>query len=333
VVLQFLSDWQYRDYLNGGDFWKTFIYRVKTTPFLMLEYYIYYRLAVPLLLQKKNGLFFLSVLLFIIYLEFHLYFLDWLKWQASILSGSTKETANYSWDSYSFPKQSLHLTLVNLLSVTGFAYFLNRWDDEKLIQKLKEQQLESELNFLKIQVQPHFFFNTLNNIYTLTIQKSDKAAPLIAKHAETMRHVLYESVKTQVKLKKEIDFLKSYVDVESMHYSETMDITFDTQGINDAALIEPMLLLPYVENAFKHGIRQETAKGYVHIVISLEENELFIEISNSKPENIQKEVNGIGLLNASKRLQMLYPDKHKIEIMESGHSYELRLSLILKTND
>ena len=97
-----------------------------------------------------------------------------------------------------------------------------------------------------------------------------------------MRYVLYESTKTQVKLKREIDFLKNYVDVESMHFSERMNITFETQGINDFALIEPMLLLPFVENAFKHGIRQETGNGYVHIVISLVENELFVEICNRK---------------------------------------------------
>jgi LytS/YehU family sensor histidine kinase len=221
--------------------------------------------------------------------------------------------------------------LRDLIVLTALAYFIRSAKQDKQISELKQQQLESELNFLKMQMQPHFFFNTLNNIYALTLRKSDKAAPLIARHAEIMRYVLYDSVKEQVSLKQEVNFLKNYVEVESIHYSEKMDIAFETQGINDSALIEPMLLLPFVENTFKHGIREETDKGYVHIIISLVENDLFVEIKNSKPQNINGEkVNGIGLLNASKRLQMLYPDKHKIEIQESDHSYELCLSLILK---
>jgi LytS/YehU family sensor histidine kinase len=258
--------------------------------------------------------------------------MDWIMWHGPFQSETTRKNAKYNWEHYHFPRQSFHLTFLNLLSITGFAYFLNRWKEEKIMRELKEQHLQMELNFLKVQIQPHFFFNTLSNIYALTIQKSDKAAPLIAKHAETMRYVLYESLRTQVELKKEINFLKNYVDVESMHYSGKINITFEAQGVSESALIEPMLLLPFVENTFKHGIREETTKGYVHIIISLVEDDLFVEIKNSKPQNIHGEkINGIGLLNASKRLQMLYPDKHKIEIQESDYSYELRLSLILKT--
>jgi hypothetical protein len=334
IVLQFFNDWQYRSFINGGDHWGTFRYRCLSTPFLMLAYYLYYRLFIPFLLNKKFRWFLLLLPLFIIFLEGYGQIMDWIMWHGPFQSETTRKNAKYNWGHYRFPRQSFHLTFLNLLSITGFAYFLNRWKEEKTIRELKEQHLQMELNFLKVQIQPHFFFNTLNNIYALTIQKSDKAAPLIAKHAEIMRYVLYESSREQVRLKQEVDFLKNYVEVESMHYSEKMDIHFETQGINELVLIEPMLLLPFVENSFKHGIREETGKGYAHIVISLVEDDLFIEIKNSKPQNVnEKKINGIGLLNASKRLQMLYPGTHKIEIQEDFHSYELRLSLILKLND
>jgi LytS/YehU family sensor histidine kinase len=145
-----------------------------------------------------------------------------------------------------------------------------------------------------------------------------------------MRYILYESSRQFVSLKQEVDFLYNFVEVESMQYSSLMDIRFETQGITERALIEPLLLLPFIENAFKHGLREETEKGYIYIVISLVENELFAEIKNSKPAPAAAKDKGIGLQNAARRLQMLYPDKHDISVTEDDRIFELRISLILK---
>jgi LytS/YehU family sensor histidine kinase len=198
---------------------------------------------------------------------------------------------------------------------------------------LKRQQIESELNYLKVQLQPHFFFNTLNNIYALTLQRSDKAAPLVAKHAEMMRHILYESSRERVTLQKEVAFLKNYVDVEAMRYSDKIDICFETQGIGENAYIEPLLLLPFIENTFKHGIREETGGGFISIIISLVESELFVEIRNSKPLINKTGSKGIGLRNAVRRLDILYPGRYTIDIVDKDNSYEVRLSLRLTGHD
>jgi LytS/YehU family sensor histidine kinase len=240
-------------------------------------------------------------------------------------------SATYSYKSHAFYHIISVYNLRDLFVLIALGYIQHSLQQDRQISELNHQRVESELNYLKMQIQPHFFFNTLNNIYALTIRKSDKAAPLIAKHAEIMRYILYESSREQVSLKQEVGFLKNYAEIETMHYSEEMDISFETQGINDMALIEPMLLLPFVENTFKHGIREETGRGYIHIIVSLVEKDLFVEIKNTKPQDVNgNKVKGIGLLNASKRLQMLYPDKHEIEIQEDDHTYQLRLSLILK---
>lgn len=333
IVLQFFNDWQYLKYINDGNIAETIRYRAITLPFIILVYYLFYKLIVPVLLNNRYLLFIFYVVLFFIFLELYGQIMNWVLWHAPFQTARTIKNAEYNWKHYKFPRQDFHFTFLNLFAVTGFAYFLHKWKQEKIIKDLKEQQLQMELNFLKMQIQPHFFFNTLNNIYTLTLQKSDKAAPLVAKHAEIMRYILYESSRELVTLKQEIDFLKNYTEVEKLHFSEKMDIGFDSQGIDKKAMVEPMLLLPFVENAFKHGIREETNKGYVHIIISLVENDLSVEIKNSKPKNINKnKEKGIGLQNAYKRLDMLYPGKHTVDIEETGADYELRLNLILKTH-
>lgn len=223
--------------------------------------------------------------------------------------------------------------LRELIVLSALAYFIRSARQDKQIGDLKEQQLQSELSYLKVQLQPHFFFNTLNNIYALTLQRSEKAAPLVAKHSEMMRYILYDASQNTVSLRKEIDFLKNYVEVEALRHSDKIDISFETQGINEHALIEPLLLLPFVENTFKHGIREETSEGYVHIIISLVENELFMEISNSKPALVKQETKGIGLQNAARRLDILYPDRYNLDVKNNDDSYELRLTLIVKTDD
>ncbi len=217
----------------------------------------------------------------------------------------------------------------DLMVLSALAYFIRSARQDKQISALQQQRLESELNFLKVQIQPHFFFNTLNNIYALTLQGSEKAAPLVARHSDSMRYILYESPKQQVNLKQEVAFLQNFVEVETMHFSDKMDISFETQGITDHALIEPLLLLPFIENAFKHGLREETRKGFIHIVISQVENELFAEIKNSKPLKSANTKPGIGLQNVLKRLEMLYPGKHQVDITENNCIFEVRINLIL----
>lgn len=224
--------------------------------------------------------------------------------------------------------------LRELIVLSALAYFIRSARLDEQISQLKAQQLQSELNYLKVQLQPHFFFNTLNNIYSLTLQRSEKAAPLVAKHSDMMRYILYESSQNIVNLTNEINFLKNYTEVEALRHSDKIDISFETQGLNEHVLIEPLLLLPFVENTFKHGIREEISEGHVHIIISLVENELFMEINNSKPPSTVKlETGGIGLQNVIRRLDILYPDRYTLDVKNNEDCYELRLSLIVNTDD
>ncbi len=299
--------------------------------------WICYKMVIQTHLFKKKYLkFFLFFIIYLVISKFYDTAVYLLISKISFLPTDIIENASRNYNNnikYNLGHFASVYMLRELIILSGLAYFIKSARQDKQLRDLNEQQLHSELNYLKIQLQPHFFFNTLNNIYSLTLQRSEKAAPLVAKHSEMMRYILYESSQHKLSLKKEINFLRNYIEVEALRHSDSIDISFDTQGINESALIEPLLLLPFIENTFKHGIRDETSNGYIHIIISLVETELFIEIRNSKPSMVRGETKGIGLQNSKRRLDLLYPNRYKLNIKNNDNSYELRLTIIIETND
>lgn len=282
-----------------------------------------------LLFKRKYGWFAAALLVYLFLHQCYRLGVYWLIAHLHFLPASmTEQAGRWYLNGTLYHAISIH-ELRDLIVLSALAYFIRSARLDKQISVLEQQRLESELNFLKVQIQPHFFFNTLNNIYALTVQGSEKAAPLVARHSDSMRYILYESSKQWVSLKQEVAFLQNFVQVEAMHFSDKMDIRFETQGITDRALIEPLLLLPFIENAFKHGLQEETGEGFIHIVISLVENELFAEIRNSRPLQSDITKPGIGLQNVLKRLEMLYPDKHQVDIIAADRVFEVRINLIV----
>ncbi|MEJ7693589.1 histidine kinase [Daejeonella sp.] len=301
----------------------------------MIPPWICYKFVIQSFLFRKKYLEFAGLLL--VYLVLHNAYRIGVYWVVSNSSFLPVQMVARAKIYYSNNSVFHHIITIfelrDLLVLSSLAYFIRSARQDKKISELQKMQIQTELNYLKVQMQPHFFFNTLNNIYALTLQRSEKAAPLVAKHADMMRYILYESSGKPVELKKEIAFIQNYIEIEAMHHSENIDISLETQGIIDSAFIEPLLILPFIENMFKHGIRQETGMGYVHIIISLVENELSMELKNSKPAGMNNAQKGIGLQNARKRLEMLYPEKHTLEVDETPDSYEIRLSLTLNSYD
>jgi len=213
------------------------------------------------------------------------------------------------------------------LCIGALAYFIYSAKQNDQMRKLKEQQLLTELTYLKAQLHPHFFFNTMNNIYALALKRSADTAPLVAKLADMMRYILYEAERPIVPLVKEIEFLTNYVEAEKIRHHNNNQITFDVQGLKPAALIEPVLLLPFIENAFKHGLYEETGNGFVDIVICQSDAELILQVTNSKPQPQRETQKGIGLQNALKRLNLLYSRQYTMVIKDESDSYQLNLSL------
>ncbi len=304
--------------------------------FMVIPYYLFYKLSIqPLLIKKKYGYFLLSILLFVALRELYTVY---------IMYGSIAQLSFLPADMITEAKKVLQIKgrfhfgvnylVFQLLIMIALAYFIHHDKQEKQIQQLKQLQAETDLQYLRSQLQPHFFFNTLNNIYALALQQSTLTAPLVAKLSDMMRYVLYETTQPKQPLTHEIHFLGNYVDVQSVRYHDKTAIRFDTQGITDQALIEPLLLLPYIENAFKHGI-EEVHAGFIEIIICLNDQELTLSVKNSKAAIAPVQTipgdngNGIGLDNTQKRLALLYPGKHSLQIQETNETYEVLLTIIL----
>lgn len=201
-------------------------------------------------------------------------------------------------------------------------------------KELQAQTLQSELKFLKSQINPHFLFNTLNSLYALTLKKSDLAPEIVLKLSEMMRYMLYECNVPMVSLIKEVNYLKNYLELEKLRQGKRMKINLQIEGDIEHQRIAPLVFIPFIENCFKHGINNQITEGFVNIILLIERHELNITIENSKaptlPSTTGKKSGGIGLVNVRRRLNLLYPDKHELTISQNPNTYSVNLSLELE---
>ncbi len=196
--------------------------------------------------------------------------------------------------------------------------------------ELEQRNIKSELNFLKSQINPHFLFNTLNTLYALTLRKSDKAPEIVIKLSEMMRYMLYDCNEPSVPLAKEIGYLRNYLDLEKLRHGDKVDIHFEVNGDMNGQLIAPLMFIPFLENSFKHGLSNALSKGYVASQIDINDDDIELIVENSKPERLPAREGaprsgGIGLANVRRRLELLYPDAHSLEVEDSPDSYRVRL--------
>lgn len=333
-LIPILSDLEYAFYeqpsqLSSGAYPTSIIRRLVWGAFKIVVYILFYKIAIQqYLIQKKYLLFSIYFVLFVSFLDFYYLFMyKCISLMPFLPEMMINESNRFLNRPYTF-HFNLNYMLKEMIVMSGLAYFINYREQEIRINTMKSLQLQSELSNLKLQIQPHFFFNTLNNIYALALHNSANTAPMVAKLAEMMRYILYDTVNTKVLLKKEVEFLENYVTVQSIRCHNKFRIEFDTQGINDTTYIEPLLLLPYIENTFKHSTDQEKGDGFIEIVICLNNNELTLTTFNNK-SNINSTRKGIGMENTQKRLNLLYPNKHSIRIEDGENQYKLSLTVFL----
>ncbi len=200
-------------------------------------------------------------------------------------------------------------------------------------QELENRTMQSELRFLKSQVNPHFLFNTLNNLYALTLKKSDDAPEIVIKLSEMMRYMLYDCNEKQVPLGKEISYIQNYLDLERLRQSKGADIRFEVEGEVSDQQIAPLMFIPFLENSFKHGLTNTLSAGFVHIRLSVFGHRISFFIENTKPDTKpvqdRKRSGGIGLVNVRRRLQLLYPGKYDLSIKDNPNTYSVMLEMDL----
>jgi two-component system LytT family sensor kinase len=209
---------------------------------------------------------------------------------------------------------------------------LQKVEHDKLEAELKLK--ESELKLLKGQIQPHFLFNTLNNIYLLALEKSDKTPDLVLRLSEMLSYITYDCSAEKIPLDKEIEFINSFVELEKIRY-ETCDIFLKISGNTQNIKIAPMILHTFIDNSFKHGAQQERVGRGIKFNLTVNDNNLTFSAENSKKhENDQpRKAPGIGISNAIKRLNLIYPDRHELIINESVDRYSVFLKIELYENE
>lgn len=211
-------------------------------------------------------------------------------------------------------------------------WFKYGYIQQKNTVQLAEEKLQAELKFLKAQVHPHFLFNTLNNLYALTLKQSKDAPDMVLKLSELLNYMLYECNVERVALKKELKLVKDYIDLEKIRYGERLNVSVDIKGENNDIRIAPLIILPFVENAFKHGVSDILEESWVSIDLELKASHITLKVENSKSNMEDGEdrfayKEGIGLTNVKRRLELLYATQHQFEIHESDTSYLVVLKL------
>ncbi|OUS01690.1 hypothetical protein A9Q86_06910 [Flavobacteriales bacterium 33_180_T64] len=209
-----------------------------------------------------------------------------------------------------------------------------QFSKKNIVEQLEKEKFSAELNFFKAQIHPHFLFNTLNNLYVLTLQKSEKASETVLKLSEMLDYMLYQCNDDRVTIDKEIKLIQNYIDLEQLRYGDRLQLKFDQNIDNTQTQIAPLILVSLIENAFKHGASGAIKNPQIKINIKIKNSHLDFSVFNTKTKLKQEDKTnfkkGIGVSNTKRQLQLLYPNKHEFKINEEDLSYHVKLRVDLE---
>jgi two-component system, LytTR family, sensor kinase len=214
---------------------------------------------------------------------------------------------------------------------TAYKLIGDKINADKIVSEKENENLKTELSFLRSQVSPHFMFNVLNNMVALARKKSDLLEPSLIKLSSLMRYMLYEADEEKVSLEKETEYLQSYIDLQRQRFGKNVEINFSTEPSDENYQIEPMLLIPFVENAFKHGTGI-VENAQIDISLSAKNNILQFFVRNKfdpQSSETKDKTSGIGLSNVKRRLNLLYKDHHSLLITQKENWFTVSLQLNL----
>ncbi|GAB3490401.1 histidine kinase [Spirosoma knui] len=202
---------------------------------------------------------------------------------------------------------------------------------QEAFKQIEREKLQAELQLLKSQIHPHFLFNTLNNLYAFTLRKSDQSPAVVLKLSELLSYMLYDCNAPEVSLEKEITFMQNYIGLEQLRYGDRLDMSVTISGDYQDKLIAPLLLVPFLENAFKHGTSEQLEQAWMHLDLSVQDDRLKFKLINSREVTSHDDtyVGGIGLQNVKKRLELLYPNRYNLRIKAEDETFMVTLTLTL----
>lgn len=330
-------------FFNGSQIWPgdyaTIFSLVLLTCIMLPVIILFYRWLLPITIgRKRYGLFVLLLPVYFVFYEINARLASIIGINLTILPEKYRNNLSKAHPenfSVAYIHQTLEYTLLVLLAVTSIYMVRRAYKNQLQFYLLRNEKLRLELNQLKSQLQPHFFFNTLNNLYALSTQGSPQTSAMIVNLSNIMRYVLYECEHERVPLAKEVNFIKNYIELERRRHNHAI-IESDLQGTPDNIEIEPLLFLTVIENAFKHSLATDIPVKYIKMVMSVDEEELIFQISNSCLENHSSrtlpETGGIGLKNLEKRLELLYPDRYQLDVDRQDGIFTVFLNIRFSGN-
>ncbi|MDF5690503.1 sensor histidine kinase [Aquirufa aurantiipilula] len=287
-------------------------------------FYLNTEILIPKILKKKG------IVLYLILLSIAIPGMIWVYYELQefiIISDHVKGRGG------GFRRGPFMGTIFQLLFIIaiGVSYrFLSDNLKEKEIQKEEEnERLKSELSFLRSQISPHFMFNVLNSIVSLSRRKPEMVESVVIKLSELMRYMIYETTDAKVAISKEMVYLENYIELQKIRFGNDIEITFNHKLADTPNSIEPMLLIPFVENAFKHGVGM-VMDPIIEITLLDDREKLYFGVKNKVSSQISEkkdDSSGIGLTNVKRRLELLYPIEHQLKITEDGEYYQIELEI------
>ncbi|AWK03601.1 sensor histidine kinase [Flavobacterium crocinum] len=326
-------------YSNAHDRIYLFIY----FGLLCFFYFNYYYLIPKLYFSDKKLLYYLIIIVFL------LFFL----WISTVLDHPSRNFLDFEYHSGKFPghpkpfdarfpppphgshpmsfefnggppTQYGHTSLVYLIGVVTSLLFAI----SGRLQSVEKEKVKSEIAFLKAQINPHFLFNTLNSIYALALKKDDKTPDAVVQLSELMRYIMVNSNDEVIDLTKEINYISNFISLQKTRLGNTVNINYSVIGSTHGKVITPLILISFIENAFKYGVNPDQTSE-IYIKIDIEEEILTLYVSNKKTFSVQSE-SGIGLQNTIDRLKLVYPNKHALMIEDSAEKYVVNLSVKIR---
>lgn len=318
IVLYFM-------YNNGRTEYSTIVNFVYFGVINISLFYINYLFILPTFLNRKKYLWCaLSIFFVVMIFSFIKCGLAYYFYDIVIKRGGSKVVIDF-WYYYS---SAVFVSCFFILLSTVLKFIQDWFLNEKVKSNLENENLIAELAFLKSQINPHFLFNSLNNIYSLAYQKSEKTPEAILKLSEIMRYMLYESNEDKVELSNEIRYLENYIELQKLRFKDNIYIKFEINGDLLGLMITPLVLISFVENAFKHGIATDS-ENPISISLNLSDGKLLFHVSNIKSSMNKDITGGIGLQNVQRRLSLIYKDRYRLQIDDTNDIYNCELYLNL----
>jgi LytS/YehU family sensor histidine kinase len=282
--------------------------------FLLPLYILYSRLIVTQFLFKKKYLVYTLLTCLFILLVHTLLFI-FFKIPHAFIQGTGQEY--FSYNELSMARETVWI-MINTSLAVSIAWLRRKLDEEELVETIHKENTYYKLRYFRTQLNPHFLFNTLNSIYSLSLSKNEKTPEVVIKLADIMRFLIYECNEDKIPLDKEIEFIRNYIEIEKIRYDA--DIQFSIEGRTEGVMIEPFLFISFIENGFKHAIDNSFARPFIYITLKVSPEQIALNVINNTSLELEtqaKKIQGKGLVNSKTVLELLYPDAYALDIIQT----------------